>query len=137
MSLTEKKELYEFALQEMSRTISAIQSCTESDLASIKSSNTRINAGNASEVMGGKEGGKSAWKDGNSQTAKAQSNAETCVCGQDYIPCHERNAKQEGVKYRISRNASGELALVTYNAKGEMLGNVIWKGGSNCGGINK
>lgn len=63
----------------------------------------------------------------------AASFVESCVCGPDYIPCHERNARKNGEKYTTGRNESGPY-IKTYGKDGLPAGLHTWKTGENrCG----
>lgn len=63
----------------------------------------------------------------------AASFVENCVCGPDYIPCHERNARRNGEKYTTGRNESGPY-IKTFGKDGLPAGLHTWKAGeSRCG----
>lgn len=102
-------------------------SMNSSTSASSSRAQAQINVGNASEASGRKEGGKSAWKR-DSETSRA----ETCVCGPDYITCHERNLKRGGARYQVFRE-SGYTSIVNYDKNGMKLTTHVWRGGNNCG----
>lgn len=91
------------------------------------------NSGNASEAIGQRPNPKNALNTSSSQGASAQkqTSVENCVCGPDYIACHERNFKRGGSRYQVFRE-NGYTSIVSYDNKGEKLTTQVWRGGNNC-----
>lgn len=88
---------------------------------------SELSVGNASEVTGQRANRKNDLKH-DSQTAQA----EMCICGPNYIACHERNCKRGSGRCQVFRE-NGYTSIVSYDQQGRKLDTHVWRGGNKCG----